>query len=356
MKIEILTRDVEKKAEIITFLRNLKGFDASGGVVCAVGVRAEIAQGYILLTVALPWLADELVKGLFTVRPVPFAASFYEIAGDPRVIITCAAQPVIRIMPQLDIIEHLDVEAGELAGRFETRWTSRDVDLAAGYEVMVQGGVAVARVKFNSHFRETEQHCREVLAMAGLTPGLAVFSAGDGEMSRPAGVSAVLLTAAAQADEAACANFLNRCPGRLEFDVEKGAYQLDLPGAGNRVTISGKNGKSAGVSVVMETPWLLEVETLDLLGDLLEAGEVEVGGEITGLTLAPEDLLRRLGFVKEKEFLVFSARQGLIAARYDIGRRSMKIAALIPWGEAGGSSDLFGRIKEFMARVMEFAV
>ncbi len=356
LKIEILTRDVEKKPEIITCLRSIKGFWTSSGKIMADGVEAELTGDYILLTVTVPWLADELVRTLFTVRPVPFAPSFYEIAGDPKVIVTCAARPVNRIIPVLETIDHLDLEAGELAGRFETEWTSRDVDVSASFEIVVQGGVALARVKFASRFRESEYHCRNVLARVGLTRGLALFSAEDRDFTKPAKVSPVALTAAATVDGETCAALLNRCPGKTSFLEAERQYRMDLPGEGNYLSITGDNNKSACVRVHLETPWVIDGRLIDLLGELLGIDRAEVSRTVTGLTLSPDDLLHRLGFAKEKEFLLFRAAVDGLEASYDIGRRDMMVRAVLPWSEAGKSRAAFDRIKEFTARVMKLAV
>lgn len=356
MKIEILTRNVEKKTEIITFLRNLRGFEASSGKVTAEGVEAELAMEYILLTVTVPWLADELIRSLFTVRPVPFAPAFYEIAGDPKAIVTCAAKPLSRVIPALDVLEHLDLEAGELAGRFETRWNSRDVDLSAAFEVIIQGRVAVARVKFGSHFRESEHHCREVLSRVGLTWGLSAFSDEERGFVKPALISPVALTATASADDEACAAFLNRCSGTVTYLEASREYRVDLPGDGNHLVISGKSRRSADVHICLETPWLLDSPMISLIGDLFGFNRVEVARTITGLTLNPDDLLRRLGFVKGKDFLIFGAAVDGLEAGYDIGRRNMKVWASLSWSEAGNSKETFVRIGEYTDRVMQFAV
>ncbi|MCL6612530.1 MAG: hypothetical protein K6T66_13395 [Peptococcaceae bacterium] len=356
LKIEILTRSVEKKADIINCLRNLKGFEATAGKIKADGVEAELAPEYILLTTSVPWLADEIIRELFTVRPVPFAPSFYEIAGDPKVIVTCAARPVNQVIPALDVLEHLDLEAGELAGRFATRWSSRDVDVSADFEVFIQGGVAVSRVKFGTGFRESEHHCRDVLARVGLARGLSVFSAEDRDFIKPAEVSPVALTAAATVAEDALAAFLNRCPGKIRYLEEERAYRVELPGEGNRLTISEKNRKSAEVVVYLETPWRLDGGLAAAIGEMAGIERVEVARTITGIALNPDDLLGRLGFVKENEFLSFGARLEGLEARYDIGRRAMKIWAVIPWSGAAVSGETFDRIGEFTCRVMKFAV
>lgn len=356
MKIEILTRNTDKKADLLTYLRGLEGFEASSGMARAAGVEAEITEKYILLTVSVPWVADQLIRRLFTVRPAPFAQGFYEIAGDIKIIATCAARPIGRVLEAMDVLEHLDLEAGELAGRFDNTWNSRDVSVTAAFEVMVQGGVAVARVKFGSHFRDSEYNCRKAVAMAGISRGLSLISSEDRDLAMPAVVSPVALTASSAVSDEGCATFLNRCPGMINF-LEAGEYRVDLPGGSNHVTLSGRGGNSLlNVTIYLEAPWSLDHDAIRLLGDHLNLERAEVGQTISGLTLSPDDLLRSLGFVKERDFLIFRAAIDGLEALYDIGRRHMKVWGSLAWNEAGRSWGLFSRIADFTARVIKHAV
>ncbi|MFZ5632993.1 MAG: hypothetical protein ACOY40_09110 [Bacillota bacterium] len=356
MKIEILTRSADKKPDIMTYLRSLKGFQAYGGKALAEGLEAEITGSYIYLSTSIPWMADELLKKLFTVRPVPFAPAFYEIAGDIKIIATCQARPINEIITALDVLEHLDLEYGELAGRFETAWSSRDVGVTAEYTVMVQGGVAVAKVKFKTHFRESEFHCRNLLNTVSVTRGLSVLTGEEKDFAKPARMSPVALTASITLEHQDCALFLNRCPGRVRFMEESGEFRVELPGGNNCITLSGKNEKSAQASIYLEKPWHLGAALILLMAELLKLDSVEISRTITGLVLSPDDLLHRLGFVKDRGFFRFKASMEGLEACYDIARRQMDLKGTLPWNEVGDSGELFARIEEFTNKVMGLAV
>lgn len=356
MKIEILTRGTDKKPEVMTYLKSLAGFVSDGEKASASGVEAEITGSFILLTVKKPWLADELIRKLFKVRPVPFSTAFYEITADHRIIVTCRARPVKEVLSLVEVLEHLDLEAGELAGRLETRWSSRDVGIYAQYEIVIQGGVAVARIKVGTHFRESDHHCREAISMVSLRAGLSAFSAEAGELARPPRASAVQVRAGAEVGGEEFASFINNCPGIINYLEGLKEYQVDLKGSGNSLKVINKKENSAGIKICLEEPWVLDSDLLSALGSLTGINEVEAGRVIEGLVVSPDDLIKRLGFAKERQFTVFSAKKDEIAARYDIGSKRMEIKALIPWEEIGGSREVFSRIDNFTGRVMSFGI
>ncbi|HBV96814.1 MAG: hypothetical protein JL50_15465 [Peptococcaceae bacterium BICA1-7] len=356
MKIEILTRYTDKKSEVMTFLKSLEDFVADGDRASARDVEAEITDSFILLSVTRPWLADQLIKKLFKVRQVPFSTAFYEITADHRIIATCRARPVKEVLSALDVLEHLDLEAGELAGRLETRWTSRDVSIYAQYEIAIQGGVAMARIKMGTHFRESDYHCREAVSMFSLGVGLAAFSTETGELNSPPRVSSVRVEATAGVGGEDFASFLNSCPGTISFLEGLKGYQVDLKGKGNRLTVTNKKDSGAAISVSLEEPWALDRVLLSSLGALTGIKEVRAGRVIEDLVVSPDDLIKALGFKKERQFTAFSAKADQMEASYDICTKKMELKASLTWEKIAESRELFSRIENFTGRVMSFAV
>jgi hypothetical protein len=356
MKIEILTRNTAKKADLLTYLKRLAGFVAEGDKVYARDVEAEMGEDYLLLAVQKPWLADDLIRLLFDVRPVPFASAFYEIIADHRIIVTCRGLPPEKVLSSVEVLEHLDLEAGELAGRLETRWNSRDVGIYAQYEVVLQGGVAVSRIKMGTHFRESQHHCREVISMVSLGPGLSAFCAEKDGLQRPPRASAARASAVATVGWDQWAVFMNGCPGRLTFNSVPRGYRVDLSGRGNVLWAGQAKGGGAELQLSLEEPWSLDAGLVRALGSLMGTAEVEVLVEIEDLAVSPDHLIKRLGFVKERNFTVFSAKEGDILAEYDIGSQKMSLKALLPWNKMEGSRALFSRLEAFTGGVMSFAV
>ncbi|MFZ5595583.1 MAG: hypothetical protein ACOY31_01060 [Bacillota bacterium] len=356
MRIEILDANTERKSEIVTYLGSLEGFYASGGKYSAAGIEAEITEKYMYFQTALPWLADEIVKKLFTVSPAQFASSFFEIRGGPKIIVTCPARQVTEIISSLDIIEHLDLESGELAGQLETKWSSRDVSVAALYGVVVQGGVAVARVKFRTHFRDSEYNCRQVISMISLADGIKAFSDVSKDYSRPALISPVLLEAEGAMEEGPFTGFMNQCPGRTEYLRQSGEFLVRLEGKGNIITFSKKKQPSVDFRLRLEEPWLLDKSTAATISSFMKITDAAVHRKITGLTLTPEDLKGKLGFVKAGGFFEFRKSYGGFEISYDISTGDMAVLASIPWDSLNSSKELFSMIEDFTDRVMEFAV
>lgn len=355
MKIEILTRCTDKKPEVMTYLKSLEEFVSDGHKASANDVEAEITESFILLTVYKPWLAEELVRILFKIRPVPFSSAFYEITADHRIIVTCQARPVKEVLSAVDVLDHLDLEGGELAGSLETPWHSRDVGIKAQYDIIIQGGLAVARIKMVTHFRESAHHCREAVSMVTLGAGLSAFSSETGELIRPPRASSVRVKATAEVDGGEIASFINSCPGKISYLEGKG-YRVDLAGRGNYLKVINKKENSTGIILCLEEPWLLDSNLLSSLGSLAGLKEVEAGRVVEDLLVSPDDLIKGLGFIKERQFTVFSAKTGDLGASYDIGSKCLKIKVTLPWEELGGSREVFSRIDHFTGRVMSYAV
>jgi len=355
MKIEILTRCTDKKPEVMTYLKSLEGFVADGEKASAHDVEAEITGSFILLTVYKPWLADELVRILFRIRPVPFTSAFYEIAADHRIIVTCRARPLKEVLSAVDVLDHLDLEGGELAGSLVTRWNSRDVGINAQYDIVIQGGLAVARIKIGTHFRESDHHCREAVSMVSLGAGLSAFSSEIRELARPPRASSVQVKAAAEVDGGEFASFINKCPGKISYLEATKGYQVELEGRGNYLKVINKKENSAGIIICLEEPWVLDSDLLSALGSLAGIKEVEAGRVVEDLLVSPDDLIKGLGFIKERQFTVFSAKTDYLGARYDIGSKRLEIKASIPWEDLGGSRGVFSRIDNFTGRVMSYA-
>lgn len=356
MKIEILTLNTSKKPEILTFLKELKDFSSAGGQFSAAGVIAEFSGKYMLFTTALPWLADEVIRRLFTIKPAPFSTGFYEIEGDQKVIVTCPARPVPQLVSGFDVLEHLDVEAGEIYGNLSRKWASRDVWLSAHFQVAVQGGVAVAKVKFAPHFRDSEFHCRKVISMVSLAGSLGLITTEERGLRQPASTSPAVLTASALVDGKTLAEFINRSPCEVSFSGDAGSYRIDLSGKGNRLLITRQKGDLSVIDVIMEEPWNTDSDTVHLLTALFGVKEAELKRTITEIVLEPRVLLQRLGFFKDRDFHVFRADLEGMEARYDVSRREMVVRGLLPGPCIIHSQELFIRMEEFTERVISFAV
>ncbi|MFZ5644038.1 MAG: hypothetical protein ACOY46_10645 [Bacillota bacterium] len=354
MRIEILTRLTEKKPGIMTYLRGMDAFRADGDKVTAIGIEAEFADNYILLKIFKPWMADELIRMLFNVQPVPFSTGFYEIYADHRIIVTSAAKPLTEIIEHLDVLEHLDLEEGELAGNIEIGWTSRDVGITAVHQLIVDGSVAVSRIKFKTHFRESEHHCKNALSRVSIIPGLSLYSKEYEGLSKPPEISPLLFTASSTVDSEKFSVIINGCYGRISYNEGAGLYEISL-GEGNNIILSKTGGKNIDLKIRLEKPWTIGEENMDILGSISGINRGEIKRCIAGLTIGPDDLIKRLGFAKEKEFLAFSAKLGNLKARYDIGRREMDLTVEVPWDDLSRSQNLFKMVDAFTARVMEYA-
>lgn len=357
MKIEILTRQMEKKADLLTLASKENGFYAKGGYISSDDLMMEIGPDYILLGTGSGLLAERVVKELFNIKPVPFAPAFYELTTDLKILITASARTPLSIMPGLSKLEHLDLDRMELAGYYDLSWRSRDVAVLARPEVMVQGGLAVCRVKFNGHFRESEYHCRACLDKVSMVQILEVFT--DEGVVTPAPPAESVLAAEARTVIAGevFSDFLNLCPAKIFYNDEE-EFSVVLGGEGDRISFRPeKNSKGVEVFLHIEEPSAVDLVTLAPALGMFDFKSIRISQKLTSLSLLPENLIRDLGFVKSKDFFVFTYTSHQVQGKYSIKNRDLTVWVDLP-GDAGTSKllpEIFSLVSNLILRVKAYA-
>ncbi|MGB9826873.1 MAG: hypothetical protein ACPLRU_09370, partial [Desulfofundulus sp.] len=163
MRIEILTRNMDKKATLLTFLAEQPGLGTRGNEIFVDGLQMTIGQNYIYITTRESEWGEKIVPLLFSIVPHTYSSSYFQTVTDQKILVTAIAHPLPEIIEKLTLLEHLDLEAQELSGQFQVQWHSRDVAVSCPVSLMVQGGIATAKIKFIPHFRDAEHHCRQLL-------------------------------------------------------------------------------------------------------------------------------------------------------------------------------------------------
>ncbi len=358
MKIEILTRQMDKKGELLTYLARQVDFASGGGFARAKDMDMEFGQDYILVSTSSADFGEWMVKTLVTVRPVPFAPAFYEPVTDQKMIVTASSLEINSIIPNLSRLEHLDLERGELAGFYETAWQSRDVAVMARCEVMVQGGLAVARIKFAGHFRESEWHCRACLDKITITELLGVFT-GEAHTSHAGPVAgAALAQGHSLVSDTVCSDFINCCPGEVAYMKESGFYTVSLGGASGRIEFKPQtNPSKVDVTLVIEKAAGIDPQILGAAMVSLDIKNVTVNRKIEGLLISPDVLIKELGFIKDKSFYRFTCVKDNLQASYDIKERELAVSGVISVREASivTIEQFFSEVDRFCALVMSYA-
>lgn len=358
MQIEILTPDTGKKAALLTWLAGQGRLqEAAAGRFQAGAVSMLAGSRYLYLTTSLYSAAEKIIRLLFDIEPVPYATGFYQLNTRQKVLVTAPARPLDEIWGRLASLEHLDLEAGELAGRLVHRHRRQDVALLAEGQLLVQDGVAVCQLRFGGEFRESQQNCQQCLDTWRLAPLLEVFTALEGEFFQP-----LCQPARGELQASLPADALPRLmadfpPDCIEYRPGAEAYVLRLGGADNYLLLrSGAVRDRLQAELMLTAP--LELD--DMLVGLCRSYSwppLRIEQRIQGLVLSPADLLGRLSFRKEGGFHEFIYADSKLKACYYIDRREMYIQAETGWPQERDTlMALFAAVQGLAGRVISFAL
>ena len=328
MKIEILTREMSKKPEILTFLANLADVRASGAVVEVPDLRMEISDVYLFFLIRSWERADQIVSRLFSIRPNIYSPTYYEPYSEQKILITAQARPLLDIIPELSSIEHLNLEQGELAGNFEVKWKSRDVTVLAKCYLMVEGEMAVCKVKFETVNRETEYYSKEcinnILFHDVLTPFCADFIKTEGPLTLGPSVEAV-----GNVNLQKCSEFINcqrNGKGAISFDAESEEIKLVFNQC-NYISLKEQAGQ-CGFKVSIADPQILIPTLLASMYEVLNITFFELRAQVQNVTFDPNELVEKLGFQKDCAFYNFSMSSDFNAV-YNLKSRLLLLEAKV---------------------------
>lgn len=355
MRIEILTRKMKKKAEILTLLAREPGLEATGAEVKVDGLQVSIGEDYLLFTIDRWERAQQVVPRLFSIVPGAYAPSYYEPVTDQKILVTAAAKPLPEIIGSLTTLEHLDLEAGELAGKFQAQWRARDVAVSAHVYLFVQGSVAVAKIKFSTHFRDSEHYCRKVLEEISLPEILTVFTPEVSVAPDFPVVEPVVIEKQITLKENNWNELLNLFPARITYLPGNDEYRLQFDPACYLAVKTSK--EKIELLLHIENPDFLTAELIDYLRTLAGIEEVAVRKTIRRVTLAPDSLIKKLGFRKDKSFHLFT-REDLFKTRYDIKRREVLMESFVSFAgnkTAARLREICRAMDGFAAEILKFA-
>ncbi|MGQ9558340.1 MAG: hypothetical protein ACUVTU_10340 [Desulfurispora sp.] len=358
MQIEILTPDTGKKAALLTWLAGQGRLEeAAAGRFQAGAVSMLAGSRYLYLTTTLGSAAEKIIRLLFDIEPVPYATGFYQLSTRQKVLVTAPARPLAEIWGRLASLEHLDLEAGELAGWLVHRHRRQDVALLAEGQLLVQDGVAVCRLRLSGQFRESQQNCQHCLDTWRLAPLLDVFTAQESEPLQPLCQPARGELQASLPVDALPRLMADFPPHCIEYRSGAQAYVLKLGGEDNQLLLrSGAARDRLQAELLLTAPQQLD----DRLVGLCRAypwPPLRIAQRIQGLVLSPADLLGQLGFRKEGGFYEFIYADSSLKACYYIDRREMHIQAETGWPQDRDVlMALFAAVQELAGRVIRLAL
>lgn len=357
MKIEILLTELSRKAAVLTHLAKDPEIRAGGNELEVPGLKLEVGESYLLFTINRRERAEEIVPLLFSVKTAHTAHAFRPESG-LKALVTCRARPIPDIIPELSLVEHLDLETGELAGEFQVTWSSHDVAVSAEARLMVQGGLAVAKIKFITHSRDTEYHCRACIDMISFKEILAVFCAEPLQEPSDPVISPVVIEGRTGAEGDGWSTFINARDGiSAAYHRASGELRLDL-GPGSYISFREGKGKSKEVFAHLQSADVLTDSLAADAARLLGLKEVKVRREIKGVVLDLDRLRRELGFRLGAGLSEF-VREGAFMTRYDAGRLEVTMEAVVPLEDLpvqGKLAWICREMEAFTGRVMACAV
>ncbi|SHF64422.1 hypothetical protein SAMN02745218_02783 [Desulfofundulus australicus DSM 11792] len=355
MLIEILTRNMDKKPVLLTFLSAQPGLHTRGNEISVDGLKMIVGDSYIYITTKDWEWGEKIVPLLFSIVPNTYASSHFEPVSDQRILVTAAARPLPEIMERLTLLEHLDLEAQELAGQFQVHWQSRDVAVSCPVSLMIQGGVAVAKIKFITHFRDAEYHCRQVLNQISLAEVLRVFTPEVATTREEPRVGTLTISSRKFITPACFAEFLNNYKGQILYLEQEDALRAFFDPAGH-LTFR-QNASQIEAELYLESPEILTEELHQQLTASLGFSELTIHRTIDKISLDPELLIKDLKFKKEPQFHLFT-RSGTFLATYNIKERQMELTASVELGVKEALNHLvlvYRAMESFTGEVLEIS-
>lgn len=359
MQIEILTRQVELKERFLTRYAKNPALWSDGHTVKIPGLEMRITSDYLLFNISSTGLAEEIIPLLFTVAPVSTAGQLYEPASDMKIIVTARCNDPADILPHMHQVTHLDLERGELLGTRLTEWHSRNVAVTARAELAVQGNILVAKIKFNTHSRDSRFNCQECVDRVSLRDILEPLCPAFAATPPEPVFHGPLLTAELTVTDQDWAELINRRPGPLTYCSRRDLFQIVFSNTGHISFHREPDRQGIMCRVEFSEPARLVNGLMDMLYELLGLEVLTLTLRAEDLLLPPDILMGELGFTKEKEFHLLTLHTGLFTACYDVRKLSLHLQRDISVPEALQDRQLieqsFNSMLEFINGVMSRA-
>ncbi|WP_347491067.1 hypothetical protein [Desulfoscipio sp. XC116] len=329
MLIEIFTKQIDKKNIILTLLSAEPQLQATGEEISVPGLVLHITDNYLLFKIKSPAWAERIVPLLFSVKPINAAGQLHEPVSDMKIIVTAKSYEPTLILPHLHELNHLDMERGELLGIRMAEWRSRDVAVLANAELAVQGGIITARIKFNSHFRDSRYNCGVCIDQVSIGRLIEPLSP---EFIRPPlrpQITGPIIQAYLPLPGAGWAEFINQRLAPVIYRQTTDSYLLDYGAAGHIEFKQKTDRREILCSIELTDPQIFTAGLIEHLHNLLGLEDLTITHTAENILIPPEYLISRLSFNKEPNFYSFSVSEDCFTALYDIKKLNLTIKSTI---------------------------
>ncbi|KJS14025.1 MAG: hypothetical protein VR67_01740 [Peptococcaceae bacterium BRH_c8a] len=359
MQIEILSRNVDLKNRFLTRYAEHPEMWAAGNRVKISGLEMQIAEDYLLFNISSVTIAEEVLPLLFSVQPVNTAGQLYEPTADLKMIVTARSKALAELLPCLHEVSHLDLERGELLGVNLTEWRSRNVAVVARTELVVQGSIMVAKIKFSTHSRDSQFNCQECVDRVSLLKMLAPLSPEFTTAPPVPKLYGPLIQAYQKVPGIGWAQLINRRPAPASYCRDTNCFNIVFSNAGQISFQQQPDQREILCRIELTDPGALGNGVLEMLSELLQLEQLKVTHRAEDLVLPPDYLTGELGFGKETEFTLFALAADHFNAVYDVKKLTLTLERTISISNSQAATkaleDTFAGMNRFMKMVMSNA-
>jgi len=256
-------------------------------------------------------------------------------------------------------VSHLDLERGELLGVKLTEWRSRNVAVVARAELAVQGSIMVAKIKFNTHSRDSQYNCQECVDRVSLRKMLAPLSPEFTSAPLVPKLYGPLIQAHKKVSGAGWADLINRQPASASYCRETNCFNLVFSNAGQISFQQEPDRREILCRIELTDPAALGSGLLEMLSNLLGLEQLTITHRAEHLLLPPDYLTGKLGLVKQAEFTLFALAADSFNAVYDVKKLALTLERTIAIGDSQAAmaalQGTFTGMTRFMDMVMSHA-
>lgn len=359
MQIEVLSKNTDKKTDLVTLLAREKDLTATGDTMQVPGLILQMGAEYLLLsTGSVSWI-QRILPLLFSVKPIGGAGQLYEPVTDMRIVVTARCYDPVQLLPHLHEVSHLDLDRGELLGVRFAEWRSRDITIVSRAELAVQGHVLTARIKFSTHARDSQYNCQLCIQQVSLVDLLGPLCPDFTEPALVRQISDLVLRAEQKLTARQWATMLNRHGLPVRYCRQNDSYRADLPGGG--VITFHRSSSQGEIICQMELPGPGSLATRPL-GDLindLNFQQITLSQTAENMVLPPDSLVDQLGFEKREEYHLYARETPHFIATYNVRDLHLELRGVIDLAGAMVAPDhihgIYREMKQFMEQVVTHA-
>ncbi|SFG02005.1 hypothetical protein SAMN05660649_00503 [Desulfotomaculum arcticum] len=359
MQIEILTRQVEKKTDLLTMLSREPDVTATGDTIKIPDLILHITENYLLLKLSSLQWAERVIPMLFSVAQISNAGQFHQPVTDAKILLTARCYDPVKQLSYLHEVSHLDLENNELLGIRMAEWRSRDVAIVAHAALAVQGNIVTAKIKFLPHFRDSQYNCQECIDQISLHDLMEPISPEFKDQVLPLRVSGPIIHSLKQVSAEGWQDFINNRHAAVDYNHKTDTFMVNFNDSGYISFKQQQDKKKILCQIELKNPYILNAMLLNSLKSIFGIDQLNLSHTAENIVLSPENIMKFFSFKKQAGFHQFTLREAEFDAVYDVKQLKLTLSATINTVDAIAAIDqissIFEAMKIFMNRMLTHA-